>query len=126
MSLPEFPLHNPWVSVPRWIARLLSLLWIVILFGLFVAMVPENPAWSAIEVLTGCTLFVVWLGLLFGWYNELWGGIIVCSGSVLFTIFSWLSYGHFSSSWIWLISLLLLPGILWIYLGVKSRPPDYS
>jgi len=101
------------LSVIRYIARLFSILLIVLIVSLSIGEGLPNPSILSItEILLFVALLVMLVGLVLSWQHEYFGGLLTIIGFILFFIVNYFSSGSLRLGFFFL--LFPLTGILFV------------
>ena len=111
------------VLIPRWIARvlgvLLLLLAVAIAVGEAVAGSSTSQSLTTREVLMMIAFVVALSGLMVGWRRETIGGALVLSGLACFYLLNYVYTGRVITGWVFIA--LAIPGALFLVAAWQGR-----
>ncbi len=112
-------------SIIRWIARIIGTL-LLLTIGLFaVGEGVPNPLEMTLEELAGFgSILLIASGYLVGWKWELPAGVMILSGIAVFCAMEIILYHCFPKLG-WFFWAMAVPGILYLYIGVKKHSHDH-
>ncbi len=110
------------VLIPRWIARVLGLLLLLLVVTIAVGEVIGSTTYqplTARETLMMCAFVVSLSGLVVGWWREGIGGTFVLGGLACFFLVHYLHTGRIITGWVFIV--LAIPGVLFLGAAWQSR-----
>jgi hypothetical protein len=113
------------ISILRWLARLGSLVSVVLLL-LFLFGEGLHPSQLTLTEVVGLLFFPigVMVGMLLGWRWETPGGAVTVLSLLAFYKVMYAASGRFPEG-IW-FALFALPGLLFLYCGLCNRQPTHK
>lgn len=125
----RIPLISVWsVEIAiRWIARLLSALFVGVVILIYIGEGFNPFKLSAVEAVQMIFFWTCCIGMLAAWRWELIGGCIATSAMILFYLTEYALTGAFPHGWAF--RLMLVPGILFILGGtirISRRKTVYN